>query len=220
MQVKLLRVLETREYTPVGDVHARSCNVRITAATHIDLAAAVAAGDFRQDLFYRVNVVPISLPPLRERAGDIPLLVEHFIRKHASRSNSTVTDISSEAMRKLLRYPWPGNIRQLEHVIQRALILADGSVIEPDDLPLDASPGGQAVPTVVCNEQLPLEEVKTNLVEELERTYLDRVLRIHQGNVRKTARHAGLSERSIYEKLKKYDLDRRSYKPPRAGAAP
>jgi DNA-binding NtrC family response regulator len=220
MQVKLLRVLETREYTPVGDVQPRSCNVRITAATHVDLAAAVAAGEFRQDLFYRINVVPIGLPPLRERAGDIPLLVEHFIRKHASKSNSTVTDISNEAMRKLLRYPWPGNIRQLEHVIQRALILADGSVIEPDDLPLDASPNGQAGPAVVCNEQLPLEEVKASVVEELERTYLDRVLRIHRGNVRQTARHAGLSERSIYEKLKKYGLDRRAYKPPRSGAAP
>jgi len=220
MQVKLLRVIETREYTPVGDVHPRTSNVRIVAATHIDLAAATEAGDFRNDLFYRINVVPIALPPLRDRAGDIPLLVEHFIRKHSPKADPRVTDISDEAMRKLLRYAWPGNIRQLEHAIQRALILTDGDSVQPEDLPLDSAPQSDASPALACNEQLPLEEVKTALIQELEQTYLDRVLRIHRGNVRQTANHAGLSERSIYEKLKKYGLDRRTYKRPRAGKTP
>jgi len=198
-------------------VQSRTCNVRIVAATDVDLAAAVDAGDFRQDLFYSISVVPISLPPLRERAGDIPLLVEHFIRKHSPEANTLVSDISDEAMRKLLRYTWPGNIRQIEQVVRRALILSDGDTIQPDDLPLESPPDAAAQPSLTCNEQLPLEEVKTAMIEELERTYLDRVLRIHHGNVRHTARHAGLSERSISEKLKKYGLDRRTYEEPKAG---
>ena len=211
MQVKLLRVLETLEYKRVGGVETRKCNVRVVAATHVDLGEAVEHGDFRSDLYYRINVVPIALPPLRERVADIPLLVEHFIRSYAPRTNPRVQDISRDAMLTLLRHPWPGNIRQLEHVIQRALILADGPVILPEHLPLQQEPDRDdgALPV---NEQLPLDEVKTTAVERLERTYLDRVLRLHRGNIRHTAQHAGLSERSIYEKLKKYHLDRRDYK--------
>ncbi|MFW6108566.1 MAG: sigma-54-dependent transcriptional regulator [bacterium] len=212
MQVKLLRVLETMEYKRVGGVETRTCNVRIVAATHVDLAEAVEAGDFRRDLYYRINVVPIVLPPLRQRVADVPLLVEHFIRKYAPRMNPDVQDISRDAMLALLRHDWPGNIRQLEHVIQRALILADGHVIEPDYLPLGDDDGQDTEAGFVVNEQLPLEELKDGVVERLERTYLDRVLRLHRGSVRRTAEHAGLSERSIYEKLKKYRLDRRDYK--------
>ncbi|MFP4056566.1 MAG: sigma-54-dependent transcriptional regulator [Candidatus Brocadiia bacterium] len=217
-QVKLLRVLETMEYTPVGDVEPRTCNVRILAATHADLAAAVAEGTFRRDLFYRINVVPIHLPALRERPTDIPLLVEHFVRRYGPKMNPAVEDLSQEAMRKLLRYSWPGNVRQLEHIIQRALILADGPTIEPHHLALDGSEEPDRRPALPCNEQLPLDEVKSNAIEQLERTYLQRVLRIHRGNVRRTARHAGLSERSIYEKLKRYHIDRRAYKHPQAGS--
>ena len=212
MQVKLLRVLETMEYKRVGGIENRSCNVRVIAATHVDLAEAVRQGEFRRDLFYRINVVPITLPPLRERVADVPLLVEHFIRRYAPRMNPDVQDIAPEAMHLLLRHPWPGNIRQLEHVIQRALILADGSTILPQHLPLDQHEQDDEASPFLVNEQLPLDEVKGTLVERLERTYLDRVLRVYRGNVRRTARHAGLSERSIYEKLKRYQLDRRSYK--------
>jgi len=212
MQVKLLRVLETMEYKRVGGVETRECNVRIIVATHVDLAEAVERGEFRHDLYYRINVVPIALPALRERVADIPLLVEHFIRKYAPKMNPDVQDISREAMLTLLRHSWPGNIRQLEHVIQRALILADGPAILPEQLPLDERHEQDDDGAPFVNEQLPLEEVKTTTVERLERTYLDRVLRIHRGNIRRTARHAGLSERSIYEKLKKYQIDRRAYK--------
>jgi len=216
MQVKLLRVLETMEFKRVGGTETRRADVRIVAATHVDLAEAVERGTFRQDLYYRINVVPIHLPPLRERLGDIPLLVEHFIRVHGPKINPRVQDISREAIRKLMRYPWPGNIRQLEHVIQRALVLGDGPTLQPDDIPLeDEADEAQEAPTqLVFNEQMPLEEIKEQLIEQLERAYLDRVLRIHAGNIRRTAEHAGLSERSIYEKLKKYQLDRRAYKSP------
>mgnify|MGYP000740092854 CR=1 FL=1 len=216
MQVKLLRVLESMEFKRVGGVETLRCDVRIIAATHVDLAAATERGEFRRDLFYRINVVPIVLPPLRERPGDIPLLVEHFIRLYASKMNTAVRDISREALRKLVRYSWPGNIRQLEHIIQRALILADGDTILPEHVPLDEPAEPDDGRELRFNEQLPLAEVRDGLVERLERAYLDRVLRLCQGNVRRTARHSGLSERSVHEKLKKYNLDRRAYKLPRA----
>jgi len=212
MQVKLLRVLESMEYKRVGGVETRSCNVRILAATHVDLAQAVDRGEFRHDLYYRINVVPIVLPPLRDRLADIPLLVEHFIRRYAPKMNPDVQDIAREAMLRLLRHSWPGNIRQLEHVIQRALILADGPTILPEHLPLEQQDKADEGNGFQVNEQLPLEEVKSALVERLERTYLDKLLRLYQGSVRRTAGHAGLSERSIYEKLKRYQLDRRTYK--------
>ena len=212
MQVKLLRVLESMEYKRVGGIETRTCSVRIVAATHIDLAEAIELGGFRRDLYYRINVVPIELPPLRERVADIPLLVEHFIRRHAPKMNPRVQDISREAMLLLLRHPWPGNIRQLEHVIQRALILTDGAAILPEHLPLDDSARPHDDDAFRVNEQLPLEGLKNDLIERLERTYLDKVLRLHHGNVRQTARHACLSERSIYEKLKRYQLDRKAYK--------
>jgi len=218
MQVKLLRVLEQMEFKRVGGVETHSCDVRVLAATHVDLAAAVEEGLFRHDLFYRINVVPISLPPLRQRPGDVPLLVEHFIRRHGPKINPGVSDISRDAMRKLVRYSWPGNIRQLEHVVQRALILTDGATIGPEHVPLDEMGDADPGETVPFNEHLPLSEVKDRVVDGLERAYLDKVLSLYRGNVRKTARHAGLSERSIYQKLKKYDLDRRSYKQPRTGA--
>ncbi|HUT34910.1 MAG TPA: sigma-54 dependent transcriptional regulator [Planctomycetota bacterium] len=218
MQVKLLRVLETMEFKRLGGVETRTCDVRILAATHMDLAAAVEAGTFRRDLFYRVNVVPIVLPPLRERVADIPLLVEHFMRRHGPKINPAIQDISRPAMRKLLRHPWPGNIRQLEHIIQRALILADGDTLLPEHLPVEdaALPGDNG--ELKFNGQLPLEQVRNGLIEQLERAYLDQVLRLHRGSVRRTACHAGLSERSIYEKLKKYRMDRRAYKGVRPGA--
>jgi len=219
MQVKLLRVLETREFKRVGGTDTRRADVRIVAATNVDLAEAVERGTFREDLYYRVNVVPIHLPPLRERLGDIPLLVEHFIRLHGPKINPRVHDISRDALRKLMRYSWPGNIRQLEHVIQRALVLGEGPTLQSDDVPLEEhdQEADQHPPALAFNEQMPLEEIKEHVVEQLERAYLDRVLRLHHGNIRRTAEHAGLSERSIYEKLKKYQIDRRAYKLPRKG---
>jgi len=218
MQVKLLRVLESMEYKRVGGVETRRCDVRVLAATHVNLVEAVAQGTFRQDLFYRVNVVPIVLPPLRERAADIPLLVEHFMRCYGPKINPAVRDVSRPAMRKLLRHSWPGNIRQLDHVIQRALILAEGDAILPEHLALDEGEPEPAGAGLDFNDQLPLDEVRDRLVERLERTYLERALQRHRGSIRKTAQQACLSERSVYEKLKKYHIDRRAYKATRQGA--
>ena len=213
-QVKLLRVLETMQYQRVGSVAPRHCNVRILAATHVDLEAAVERDEFRRDLYYRINVVPIHLPPLRERPGDIALLVREFIGRHGARLRPGIRDmdISREALLALGRYSWPGNVRQLEHVVQRALLVAAGSEILHGDLAIPRHEATDAEAPLRFNELLPLKEVKARLVERLERTYLDCVLRRCHGNVRETARHAGASERGIHGKLKRYGLDRRRYK--------
>jgi DNA-binding NtrC family response regulator len=212
MQTKLLRTLENGEYTPVGGVEPRHSDVRVLAATNVDLEAAVERREFRHDLYYRINVVPIHLPPLRDRVADIPLLVDHFIQSHGPKLNPKVQECSREALRALAKCPWPGNVRELEHTIQRALILADGPTLLPRHLP---QCGGQAPgeePPVPCNEFQPLPAIKRRLVERLERTYLEKVLRMHRGNVRRAAEHAGLSERSVHAKIKKYGLTPQTYR--------
>jgi DNA-binding NtrC family response regulator len=212
MQTKLLRTLETMEFKRLGSVESRHCNVRILASTHVDLREAVTRGTFRGDLFYRINVVPVHLPPLRERPADIPLLVDHFVQLHGPKLNPRVLRFAPDALRQLARCSWPGNVRELEHVVQRALILAPAPIIRVEDLPPCAEHRPEEEAPIPCNEYLPLAEVKERFLQRLERIYLDKVLRLHHGNVRQTAKHAGFSERSIHTKIKRYGLDRRSYK--------
>src|SRR4029450_10503331 len=136
LQAKLLRVLQEREFERVGDSHTIKIDVRVVAATHSDLAKMVAEGTFREDLFYRLNVLPVQLPPLRERRDDIPLLVQHFFQRLAQDSGRTGMTVSQEAMRRLMAYRWPGNVRQLENTVERALAFTQGrSVIDVQDLP-------------------------------------------------------------------------------------
>jgi transcriptional regulator with GAF, ATPase, and Fis domain len=137
MQVKLLRVLQEREFERVGNSQTLRTDVRVIAATNRDLPAAVAVGAFRSDLFYRLNVFPISLPPLRERAGDIPLLVQYFVQKYGPRVGRRVDEIDPDTLERFLAYSWPGNIRELENITERALILTIGNVlrIDPELLP-------------------------------------------------------------------------------------
>ena len=139
LQPKLLRVLQEREFERVGDSHTIKIDVRVIAATHSDLARMVADGTFREDLFYRLNVIPVQLPPLRERREDIPLLVQHFLQKLAGRSGTRVrVTISQDALRRLMAYPWPGNVRQLENVVERALAFSQGRTqIDVHDLAPD-----------------------------------------------------------------------------------
>ena len=148
MQVKLLRVLQESEFERVGGIKTLRVDVRVIAATNRDLVREVALGNFREELFYRLNVVPISLPPLRERQQDIPLLVTHFIAKFNERLKKAVTGIAADALDALVRYPFPGNIRELENILERAVLLADSAVLGLRDLPAAAAvaPGSQAVP--------------------------------------------------------------------------
>jgi DNA-binding NtrC family response regulator len=196
MQAKLLRALQEREVKPVGSTERRRINVRIIAATNRDLEAALRAGAFRQDLYFRLNVVQIKLPPLRDRKGDIPLLVTAFLEKFSGSQGSTRT-ISDDAMRRLIAYDWPGNVRELENAIERAVALGSGPIVHVGDLPsnLQYSTSERAPER---DEILPLEE--------LERRAILRTLRETGGDKLAAARVLGIGKTTLYRKLKQYNM--------------
>ena len=193
IQVHLLRVLEERAFTRVGGNEETRVDVRIISATNKDLKKAVLSGEFREDLYYRLNVVTIELPPLRERREDIPLLAEHFLNKFALENQKEVTGFSAEAMEFLLSCDWPGNIRELENAIERAVILARGDSIKVDDLPRPSlSPAKSAL--------------QDRSLKEVERNHILRVLTETGGNCSEAARIMGISRTTLYNKVKEYGL--------------
>ncbi len=192
-QAKLLRVLETGEIQRVGSSKVRKVDVRVLSATNADLAGVVAAGDFREDLLYRLNTVEIRLPPLRERREDIPLLAQHFLERHAERYQRSVEGFSEAAMDAFLRHSWPGNVRELEHAVERAVLMARGPRIEAADLGLRRRPDG-----TVLMEELTLEEAERLLIEKA----LDR----YQGNVSRAAEALGLSRSALYRRLQRHEM--------------
>jgi len=216
MQVKLLRVLQTGTLERVGGVEPVKVDVRIVAATHKRLEDEVKAGRFRADLYYRLKVVLIDLPPLRERKEDIPLLAAHFVEKHASPANP-ITEIDWAAMQVLLQHHWPGNVRELENAIKAATAMAEGPIIHRNLLPesiAPRTPAAQAGPGLI-DIDVRLPDLTEELVGQVEREYLQRVLSEYNGNVARCARHSGLSRRSVTQKLQKYGLEREAFKKPR-----
>jgi len=193
LQVKLLRVLETGVFRRVGGTADVKVDVRVIAATNRPLEAMLKEGTFREDLYYRLNVFSLSIPPLRERQKDIPLLVAHFIRGSAIAPKRSV-QVSPEAMEAMLRYPWPGNARELENVIERALILCDAGVIRPEHLPM----GMRTTPQISTDGAPGLRLT----LAEAERRYIQQVLEECSGHRQKAARVLGISERNLYRKLK------------------
>jgi len=198
LQPKLLRVLQDGEYIPVGSRKARKANVRVIAATNEDLARSVKAGRFREDLWFRLRVVPVRLPPLRERREDVPLLVEHFVKKHAARLARAPLSPDADAMKALLDHPWPGNIRELEHAIERGLLLARGDAITLADLPPELSPPADAGPAA--------EGRYRRARDAWERRFFEDLLREAGGSVGKAAELAGLHRSTLYEKLTRFGL--------------
>ena len=199
LQVKLLRVLQEREIQRVGGTTAISVDVRVLAATSKHLEGAIKAGEFREDLFYRIAAFPIVIPPLRERREDIPLLAKHFLEKHAERIGKSISGISTAALRLLLQYDWPGNVRELENAVERAVLLETTDVLQANNLPPQLLPTGASQsdspePTTV----LPLAEV--------ERQAVIHALKVSANNVTEAARALGLNRATLYRKLKKYDL--------------
>ncbi len=192
VQVKLLRVLQEGEFEPVGGRTQRA-DVRVVAATNRDLAAEVAAGRFREDLFYRLNVIAITSPPLRSRPGDVPLLVEHFVRAFGLRNGKGPFTVTPAAMEQLARYAWPGNVRELENTIERAVVLARSTVLDLADLPRQIVDNDKARSEIVVTIGTPLEEI--------ERTVIRETLRATQGDKRLTAQLLGIATRTIYRKL-------------------
>ena len=192
-QAKLLRVVESGEYEPVGSSRIQHADARIIAATNADLGAEVAAGRFRQDLLFRLNTLEIHLPPLRDRREDIPLFADHFLRQHSQRYGKSIADLSSEAVQLLLQYSWPGNVRQLAHVMERAVLMAQQETIAPGDLGLSLA-GHQ----VARLEDMTLEEV--------ERVLIEKALTRSEHNISRAAAALGLSRTALYRRLEKHGL--------------
>jgi len=192
-QAKLLRVLQEGEFERVGSSRSRRVDVRILAATNADVRAEVAAGRFREDLFFRLNTVEIHLPPLRERRDDIPPLASHFLKQFAARYRRPVTGFSPDGMRALLEYSWPGNVRELAHAIERATLLAEGDAVTAADLNFHAAT--DAAPK--------LDEMS---LEEVERALITKALARHEGNVSLAAQALGLSRSALYRRLQRHGL--------------
>jgi len=201
LQAKLLRVLQERQVRPVGGTQWRPVDVRIVAATNRDLAAAVAAGRFREDLYYRLNVVTLRLPPLRERRDDIPLLVDHLAHRAAAQCGKAVAGVSVAALAALRAHDWPGNVRELAHVLERSVALARGSVLDVDDLPTDLQ--GESSPQPVDL----LADLPT--LEQLKHRYIQHIVELHGGNVSRAAAVLGIERRSLYRMLRRYGIAHR-----------
>jgi DNA-binding NtrC family response regulator len=211
MQIKLLRVLQERQFERVGGTGTIEADVRVIAATNRSLERLVRKGKFREDLFYRLNVVKIDLPPLRERLEDVPLLATHFANKFARPGEASRT-ISPAAMQSLLSYSWPGNIRQLENAIERACVTARGPAIEADDLPPEVLTPREvpAIPAIDLNRSL--SDLLKETLAAIEKQYLQSVLKKCSGNIGRCASHCGLSRRSISSKLAQYGIDKSLFK--------
>ena len=201
MQVKLLRVLQEREITRVGGEEVIKVDVRLIAATNKDLLQEIEAGRFREDLFYRLNVVTLNMPRLRERSEDIPLLAQHFLMMFSEKNSKEIKGFTPQAMDRLLKYDWPGNVRELMNAVERSVVLATSEYLDEKDLPLvlkEGASGGKAPPEQVIPGDLPLEEVeKASILKTLELT---------GGNKSEAARRLGITRRTLHKKLKKYGV--------------
>jgi transcriptional regulator with PAS, ATPase and Fis domain len=202
LQMKLLRVLQEREFERVGDSHTTKVDVRVIAATNSDLARMVAEGQFREDLFYRLNVIPVHLPPLRERKEDIPLLVQHFLAIFRNGATTSLT-VSQEAMRRLMSFSWPGNVRQLENAVERAVALSAGRTqIDVGDLPTEVQKAQETALTTAVT--LPEDGLDLDaFIADIERDLIQRSLERTGGNKGKAARLLNLKRTTLVEKLKR-----------------
>jgi len=198
LQVKLLRFLQDKEYRPLGSSKPRRADVRMIAASNVSLEDAMGAGRLRQDLFYRLSVLSIDLPPLRERPEDIPLLARHFLEKYATEFSRPARALSPGAIRTLQSHAWPGNVRELENVIQRAVLLGETSTVDAHQLNLQSRPCASAGTS--------FKDLKSQAVQDFERHYLTDLLRAHEGNISAAARAAGKNRRAFWELLRKHQL--------------
>jgi DNA-binding NtrC family response regulator len=198
IQAKLLRAIQEREINRIGSSKVIKIDVRILAATNEDLADAIRKGKFREDLFYRLSVVPIHLPPLRERKEDIPLLVDHFLQKYNKRAKKNISGISSRALKTMKEYDWPGNIRELENTIERAVVLARSDGIDIEDLMYHGISAGATVLGSISG--------KLQTLEDMEKEYIKAVLRAQNGNRTLTAEVLGIDRKTLWAKIRKYRI--------------
>jgi len=208
LQGKLLRVIQERKYTPVGDTKPKETDIRLVTATNKNLKKMVETGTFREDLFYRLYVFPIFLPPLRDRKEDVPLLMDHFLSKYAARNRCPRCSISEEAMQCVLAYSWPGNVRELENTVERVLISADGPEIQLGDLPDGISSLHSEIPKPENVEDLKRlkKQLRDKAVEDLEREFVINALTAHEWNVSRAASAVGMQRTNFYKLVNKYNI--------------
>ena len=222
MQVKLLRVLQEGEVDPIGSKRTVPVDVRIVSATNRDLSEAVKAGTFREDLYYRLNVFPIAVPPLRERREDIAALVEHFIKRFNVQEKMDVVGVDSDTIDLLKNYEWQGNVRQLENTIFRAMILSDGHKLKPQDFPQISG----LAPTMISNAETPLKALVSDAssdqdrpvifldreghlrtLEDIERDLIQYAIENYSGHMSEVARRLGIGRSTLYRKVREHELD-------------
>ncbi len=211
LQAKLLRLLQEGEYKPVGSNNIKKVDVRYIAATNQNLEEKIQKGEFREDLYYRLNVINIHIPPLRERKEDIPLLVNHFIKKYNIIHGKAITSVTEEAMEAMLNYHWPGNVRELQNTIERGIIMAAKDILTIDDI---FHSNTSILPSTKKNDfeslfDLPFKEAKEKILTEFQTRYLLKFLTKNDGNITRTAEECGLKRQYIYKLLKKANIDHR-----------
>jgi two-component system response regulator GlrR len=198
-QVKLLRFLQDKEYRPLGSTRMRRANVRIIAASNLNLEDAVGDGKLRQDLFYRLNIISFTLPPLRERRDDIPILARHFLHKYCREFDKEIPQFSTEALRLLMVYSWPGNVRELEHVIERTIVLCEGKTIGKSDLVISNGPNEAPLAS--------LQEAKAREIARFEKNYIQGLLTACRGNITRAAQVAQKNRRAFFQLIQKHQID-------------
>ena len=198
LQAKLLTVLQNRKVSRVGANKETPVNIRLICATNMPLYDMVKENRFRQDLLYRINTIEIQIPSLRDRLEDIPLLAQHFLKHYAGRYEKSVNKISEGAMSRLTKHQWPGNIRELQHAIERAVILSNASVLQPEDFNFNAAPAREKDADGINLDQFNLDEVEKLLIRK--------VLKKYNGNITQAAAELGLTRSSLYRRLEKHGL--------------
>src|ERR1039457_874958 len=201
IQVKLLRILQEHEFERLGSNKTRHIDVRVLAATNVDLRAALENGTFREDLFYRLNVLPMNIPALRERKEDIPFLAEHFVKKLSKEVGGRIESISEAAIQKLMQYHWPGNVRELENVVERSMVLSQGPVLEPEDIKIDFAPrrNHTTIDTQFLPDGMTLDEFEQSIIRE--------ALNRANGNKSHAARLLGLTRNALRYRLSQMGID-------------
>ncbi|HEU4727264.1 MAG TPA: sigma 54-interacting transcriptional regulator, partial [Kofleriaceae bacterium] len=210
LQGKLLRVLQSQEFRRIGDDQDRRVDVRIVTATNRDLDQLVARGSFRQDLYYRINVFPMHMPPLRERPEDIALLIHHFISKYRGRLGKPIDGITPGALRRFASYDFPGNVRELENKVHQAMVVASGPLITEVDVALPAGRMGGVRPDITR----PFRELKQEAIDGFEKAYLTELLRAHRGNLAQAARAASMDRKNLWALVVRHGVDRAQFKKP------
>jgi len=211
IQAKLLRVLQDGEIKRVGETSSRKVDIRLIAASNEDLEKAVKEHRFREDLYYRLNVVPIFIPPLRERNEDIPLLIEHFIKKYNLLEKKNLKSVSADALKVLMNYAWPGNIRELENLIHRAVVMEEGEDIKLSDLPAALRRPDTAEMRTLYGRSADFRKAKQNAVAAFEKRFFTEALLRNQGNMSRVAKEIGLDRRNLHRKLRVLKLNPRDF---------